>query len=550
MDKTTSIHTVLIALIVFFSLGLSIKNWGFKTDDFSNLYHTAQIENAHDLLELFNDKSIETFCYPSGSTPPPSSFLSGLYRPMSFIYYWPQYYFFGASPYGYYLVTIALHTLNSALLFLLFLLFVAYGLAFLGALYFAFHPSLHNWLGWISAQTYQTELFVLLLLIFCLRCFFDTQQKIFYLLSLILFACNLLLKEATIFMPLWIIPASYLYLSAKTQNSTLTMLKKSFYTSLGFCFVSASYLATRALVFGFTPTGGTGNLTFELSWTSFITRQKARIFDFVSYVSDMIGLCWLPGNHQLLKGVLILSVCISLFILLIHNKNKLLIIFLYGSMLLFSWPALLMHYQPRYSYLGIPFFILAVIVSINSCDIKFSRITKFMSTFGFIILLGYNMLFLEHTLKARACALQSVTKSFTTLLKDQHIQKKPLYFFGLPHHWFAMCVAQAIWFLSGDDQHPVYHHGIVVEVDGFHNYLHSPKTNHHYLTIKPTSNGFTLTTSNIDKLWFCNRNLIEKQSTQHLTINQNILDQQPVFITWDYVYERFIIIDHEHIHQV
>lgn len=524
---------ILFTLIITL-LGIPFTKWGFKTDDFSNLYHTSQIKSINGIFKLFNDKSIESFCYPSGVTPPKSSFLSGLYRPISFIYYLPQYYFFGTHAYGYYLTTIIFHALNSVLLFLLFLFFVPYSLALCGALLFAFHPSLHNWLGWISAQTYQTELFALLLLVIALKKYLDTRRLRFYLIALFLYALNLWLKEATFMLPLWLIPNLYIYLKTTQAGNHTYHIKKSILVTLGFLCISISYFVSRALVFGFEPTGNTGNLTFDFTVYSFITRQKARIFDFISYVSDMFGLCWLPGNNHVFKGTIILGFTTMLVYLFIKNKNKNFILLLYVSTLLFSWPALLMHYQPRYIYLALPFFILAISICLPK-----KRFTIAMLS----ILITCNGLFLIRQLKAREQALNIVTTSFTTLINEQPITGKPLYFFGLPHHWFAMCVAQAIWFLSSKDNYPVYHNGSVVEVAGFHNYLEKPILDQDYLTIMPTDSGFLLTSKDTSKLWFTTNRSGRKLDTLEISMQQELLDQDPTFITWDYKHAKFIVID-------
>ncbi len=529
-NSRTPLTSLAIFLLITITLGIPFTQWGFKTDDFGNLYRTTQIKNVNDFINLFHDKSIEGLYYPSGSAQPPSSFISGLYRPISFIYYWPQYYFFGTNAYGYYLVTIALHALNSLLFFLLLLFFLPYSLALLGSLLFGFHPSLHNWLGWISAQTYQSELLVFSLLLFCLKKYLDPaytkatagklpSKHIFYPLSLTLYAMNLWLKEATFMLPLWIMPATWLYLKDA---------KKSIQVSIGFCFVSISYFISRAIVFGFASTGNPGNLTFDFTWHSFITRQKERLFDVISYVSDMLGLCWLPGNNQVLKGAMIVSIFCILFFLFIKSKQKLLLLFFYASTLLFSWPALLMHYQPRYLYLALPFFIAAVLVSVRP-------INRYMTVTLFTLLITFNALFLIKQLKIREKALHQVTTAFTTLIKENPISNKPLYFFALPHHWFAMSIAQAIWFLSGDDRYPVYHNGSVVEVTGFHNYLGTPQTNNASICVTPTSNGFALQSTNPEIIWF-----EAKKDCMEISIPPEILEQKPLFITWDYQHAKFI----------
>jgi hypothetical protein len=211
--------SLLLFCIIFCILGLPFTHWGFKTDDWGNIWHSVTT-SWKDLWHFFTEgKSIEIFNHPSNSDIEhiEQAFFCGLYRPMSFVYFAPQYWIFGVNPYGYYLATIAFHALASVLFFNLLSFFTTTTAAFLAAAYFGFHPSLWNWLGWTSAQTYQIELFVLLLIFLLLKHFLDRRAWWAYALACFLFLTNIFLREQTIFLPLWLMVAIPLYERSKQR---------------------------------------------------------------------------------------------------------------------------------------------------------------------------------------------------------------------------------------------------------------------------------------------------------------------------------------------
>ena len=294
MKNKNTILSISIFFIVIFILGIPFYKWGFKTDDWSNIYYS--IANSYkDILTFFTKGNIEALCYPSNGTPLPQNFLKGLFRPMSFLYYLPQYLLFKTNAFGYYLVTIIFHALNTVIFFNLLLYFTPTLLAFLSSLLFSFHPSLWNWLGCISAQTYQIELFVLFISVFTLKKYIDTTKFKFYLISCIAFASNLFLKEQTIVFPIWIIPTIFFYCKTQTE----TKYGKPFLLSLGYWITSLFYLIIRAIQFPIISNCDTFNCQPNLA--SFLNRTKERLFDFVTYVSDMFFLSWMPNNHQIIN---------------------------------------------------------------------------------------------------------------------------------------------------------------------------------------------------------------------------------------------------------
>lgn len=453
--------SIILFLLIFVILGLPYTNWGFKTDDFANIYHCF-IKSYKDIIRFFYEGDIERLSLPSNATAT-CHFLRGLYRPMSFIYYLPQVYLFGINPYFYHLSTIAIHAINSVLLFNIFTTIIPINFAFLAALYFGFHPTL-IWIGWISAQTYFTELLVLIFLILNLKKYLDTNKIKYYIYSCILFILNIYLKEQTFVLPIWIIAATYIY-NSKIMNITkskLQILKESIKVSIGFWLILTFYFITRALIFpiDLNPKEHT-SFTFSLSLNSFLSRQKERFFDLVTYIANFFNLNIVPQNHQLIKGTLILFISTILIYLFIKNTKKSLITFLIFSVLIFSWPAILMHYQPRYIYLSLAFFVLTMIVLFKYQETK-SFIYNYQKTFAtfLLILISVNGVYLTKELKKNEAIRHNVMQAFTSLIQEKTIQdainaNKNLHFFNL-NQYFEIGIAQAMWMLSGKSDFNVY----------------------------------------------------------------------------------------------
>lgn len=527
-----TVYGFLLFCAVVGILGIPFKNWGFKTDDYGNIYH-CKIEKLSDVSRFFYEGNMERFNHPSNIPQQDQAFFCGLYRPVSFLYYYLQYLLFGTTPYSYFLVTIILHALNSLLLFFLFCYFSSFLIALFAALFFAFHPSLWNWLGWVSAQTYQIEVLVLLLSLFSLKKYFETKKTWLYLLSCLLYASNLFLKEATIFFPIWIIPAGYLYAQEVLHDHQ--PLKKSALTSCGYWVVALFYLMCRAATFPLTS--NTKTLTFEPTLASFVARQKSRLFDFVSYISDMIGLSWLPQGNPVLKGSIIVTVILFLGWLFYNSTKKRLMLFSFFSMILFSWPALLMHYQPRYIYMALPFFILLFVIGITSYQrIRSTTWLQKPCAVACTLLLLFQTSFLVSRFKQREHVLNQVHTSFLKLTHHEAIKDNPLCFVNLPRHWFAMGTAQAIWLLTNNKK-PVYQYNTGIRLAGRSSYLQTPVVKHDLLSIEKNNDGFECTSKDSNTIWFENQG-----NTASISIPEKYRKQDPVYVTWDYQKGAFKIV--------
>lgn len=569
-----------IALLIILVLGIPFTEWGFKTDDWANILH-SKLTGFADLKNLFTEGNMESINHPSGSGPDRGSFLQGLYRPMSFVYYWPQTLFFGTQAYGYFLVTIILHALNAGLFFLILRSFFGIAASLLAALFFGFHPSLQNWLGWISAQTYFIELFFLGLIFICFYRWLQnschpapssgsgrpgiqsTSNRIgWYLGAVLLFFLNLLLKEASIILCAWTFLATLVYADKITRSSILLACK----ASAGFILAALGYCLIRLNCMPFVASNTT-TLGFTLSWHSFITKQISRTMQFLTYLYDILGLTWLPKGHRLANGCLLLFVLIVLGVLFFKSRHKKIILFCLTSTIMFSWPGLLMHYQPRYMYMGLPWMIVALVLLLKSLlsfetplcgssgravtiiktsansPLTLRKLVRAVSKGLALLCIAALASYIFANMKERAYALHWLDDSMRTLVAQDlpaaGWQRQPLCFFGLPTHWFDMGTAQAVWFLDNAqvEDYPVYQQGPALRMPHQDHARAIPCSDKTEVMQKIHADNMMIELSNTQELELFN---CEKKNTTSVDIahfNNNVW-----FITWDYAHAKFKIL--------
>ena len=222
---------------------------------------------------------------------------------------------------------------------------------------------------------------------------------------------------------------------------------------LPFLGITIGYFLTRLHYFPLTS--NTATLTFQPTWISFKTRMAERVFDFVTFINDILGLTALPQKHPYLKVSLIFTILLVLIWLFIKTRYKLIVFFLVCSIPLFGWPALLMHNQPRYYYLALPLFISIVLILVPIQ--KFSKTIRILCALAITLFICINATFLLHDLKRRELLYHPVTKAFEALVDKSQTQNRSICFVGLPPetHLFGAC-AQAVWLLRGNSEHPVF----------------------------------------------------------------------------------------------
>ncbi|MFA5039649.1 MAG: tetratricopeptide repeat protein [Candidatus Omnitrophota bacterium] len=132
-----------------------------------------------------------------------TSFHYGAYKPVVFLSFAVDYYFFRLEPMGYHAVNLFVHLLSVLLVFRLLLLIKAgTAVAFLTALLFAVHPLRVESVAWITERKDVLYAFFFLLSLVCYGIFRQTRRAGFYALSLGSFLLSLLSKPMALMLPL------------------------------------------------------------------------------------------------------------------------------------------------------------------------------------------------------------------------------------------------------------------------------------------------------------------------------------------------------------
>jgi len=480
---------------------------------------------------------------------PEQSFFAVLYRPFSCIFYALQYKMFGFSAYGYFLTTIILHALNAILFFFLLRRFVPLTAAYLATLFFAFHISFWDWIGWISGQEHIINCTLILIIIHLVKYHLDSKKILPLLGALAVFLISLFTRETAIFFPFWLPCAVYLYRHHGVRQAV--MLQDCIRIAFSFLTVSIVYLGIR-LFFYPLKTQGQG-IKIILNPIAFIVNLKHRFFDAVTFLSDIANLSWLGGGHRFLKGsfiILFIAICFTLFL---HNKNKKLFLFFVLSGFLFMWPALLRYYSSRYLYKVLPFFImggLCLITNARSQRANYSTLLARIAAYIMVVVIIINTSLLTLHMKQREQTLHQTEIALKELVLNQQNNPEKLCFVALPNDPFITGVAQALRMFGYDTSKPIYY-----DQTTFVSFLRQPDKN----PIALTKNGNQLHLISLDpnNVWFCDKNIFTNMGTitvnkyndrgnpvdMDMTLDAQWIEQPLRFVTWDYQAHRFVMLD-------
>jgi hypothetical protein len=513
--------------------------WSFRTDDFGIIWH-SQINSWHDIIKFFTGRGTLSIVQPSNFRPLPQDFFSVFYRPMSYIFYAIQTFFFNFSPYPYFGVKIFFHSLNTVLLQHLFFLFTRNQLvAFFAALLFAFHSTLAgpSGIGWITLETHTINLTLLFFCIIALKKYLDLTKGSFLFLSLLTFNISLFHIETGLFLPLIIVIGVYFY----TNNKNVSIK-----TGTLFFLSSLFYLGTRFAIYSTQESGAGYSFLDRINPLMFL---KTRFFDIINLCCDLAFIPWLGEGHTSIKVSVLSIFAISVITTFVLSKRKNLQLFLFFAFIVMLWPALIRYYTTRYLYTALPLFIAFFLAALKYNTIKVSSFLKkiiFVFTSLFIIANGFYVIASLRTQSQESMVLHN---AFQKLKDHPEILNKNLCFIGLPIKWFRTGITQAVWMQGINKKYPVYYD----QQTTIHDY-ESPFQLH----IVPITDGFRLAIINGANAHFWNFKdsaLYMGSSTIHRKLQDNNavvdisyildkewLDKKPFFITWDYEKNLFKII--------
>jgi len=307
MKRKIPIELLILGCLVVasFAIYANVLSGEFVWDDralFEEHFDVWKFENIRQLLtsqdNLFEDR------------------YTGYYRPFPNLTFLLDRYLWGQNPFGYHLTNIVFHSLSTLCVYwLALILFQRRGLAFLGALCFAWHPVHCEDVAWINGRNNVLSSFFYLLS-FALYLKFTKKEKqwlTYYGLSLFAFLLSMFSKEYALTFPF--IVACYEYcLGQGHPNQRLLNIG---YRIAPYIAIICGYLVVRLIVL---PAYGVKFMHWETFWTRVLTVPKTLAIYFrllilpvnltahyeTTLVSSILDLeLWLPVGIVLCFGCLL-----------------------------------------------------------------------------------------------------------------------------------------------------------------------------------------------------------------------------------------------------
>lgn len=543
--------SVLLFFIIMMVLAIPYFDWGLINDDYGFI-HFSQIKSLKDLLKFFGPHDIGDAFNPSNYQQKVQTFFSAFYRPMQFVLFGLETFFLGINPYRFLLLITVFHAGIAVALFRIFTYFFDDMLSFFGALFFGLHPLLLHWVGVFTCQIYIVDLIYLLLAVGLLKKYLVSKNILFYLMSCLVATVSIFAKETLIVMPVWVAIAGFMWYYHQAQETfSWWHFLNGCYLSLGYGVGGLLYLLCRALVFPMSTgaeSGGAANIL-----KNFLVRQQERLGDFISYACDYCYVGLIPPGNQVIKGTLVVVVALLLVWPFIATKKKMYLGFLIFSMLIFTWPAVLLYYQPRYLYIGLPFFLFIILYSVNYYlqQFQFLRPCAFSLLF---VLASINAAGFMHKQRKKEIVLHTIFTAFQELSDNDNVKNaQSLCFVGLPMHWFGSGNAQAVRLLGGNKKIPVFY--------DINNFLYKREAFYdikkHCLNVSRSRNEVQLTSgdprelifprhlvehSTLGKIFVYAKNVKDEPVNLSIKLNEKIMDHDPLLISWDYAEQQFTIL--------
>jgi hypothetical protein len=389
----------LLGIFVFCAYYFAIKAWFFAEEDFMIIFRAAQIRSFFD----FCNSCVQgiTHYYAVNCTIPKSVFFPSVYfRPIVPIIAYFQYLFFGLNAHSYFVVTILLHAVITGLLFGLLTSVVATSTGLLFSLFFAFHPTLFDWLGKIDLQQHHFALLFALLSVMAFKKSIISDNKIYALCSYGFFLVSILSRETFLILPgiLFLV----LKLFPELHGNKLLSFKSQVKTLVGFCAVILVFFLLRISVNAsvFLSSGTTG-------WFFCFNNGESLVAMAVSFLKFLYNiLLWpmlFPWSTYLffqkyhlifMYNALRVFIAVLLISCFVTNAKKKAVVVFFACALLMCWPLLVIPYgwSYRFFYEGLPFYCGALVLLFDLSSLKNSGLVL-VGKIVFVVLIVINALF-------------------------------------------------------------------------------------------------------------------------------------------------------------
>lgn len=560
MMMTMRKHTLIgaaFAFLVFVLFATAYTHWGFDIDDCGMIYGSWKVF-LQGWAEIFKCKDNSILLHASNYVSSTTDVIPYFYRPFTVLFFAWQYILFQANAYYYFLVMIFFHIINTLFVFyILFALIDSFKWALYGSFFFCFHITLWCWMGWIAAQPYVISLSFLFLSMMLFIHFLRAKKLWSLIASAGVYFGALLLFEMVVFYPLGLLVCwgIFDFLNPRLRLSNINFLAY-LKSSLIFWIITGFYFFLRLSV----SCSSYLKQTTAISWAnlyenvvkSLFCSFSARMPDVYSFFVDLCNICFIPGGNRLLKGTLVVLILISFGYLIYKSSHKKLFFLLSLCFFICMWRIVMARYFPRYFYYAlVPFSMFVTVIIKDYYDYLVMRKKNISAGVFFISVWGIvcgNVYFLNHKMKVREHRSQICMKASSELVKKLADNTRPLCFIGLPHNDFRTGFGQMLWMQGLSPAIKIYYDNVTfvgIANDRAEGILSA------YLI----AGGIRLTSLNQDKLWIIGYdgpalrigkrivNEIDEQLNRVYSVdyifNEDILREDPLFITWDYQLHRF-----------
>ncbi len=234
----SSLIPIFLLVFITFITYINILPNKLFFDDEELIYKNTYIRDLKLIPKYFTSNMIEG-----------AGKISNMYRPILTLSFAFDYFIWKDNPFGYHLTSILLHTINTVLVFILFLrLFGNKLISFFSACLFSVHPAISEAVIYTSGRTDPLYTFfgLLTLIIFISFITSDKFHLVKFIISIITFILALLSKESAIIISLLIILVGII-----SKFGIYLTGKKSIYIISPFIFISILYFYLRLTVLDF-----------------------------------------------------------------------------------------------------------------------------------------------------------------------------------------------------------------------------------------------------------------------------------------------------------
>ncbi|MBI4919940.1 hypothetical protein HY838_01485 [Candidatus Azambacteria bacterium] len=237
---------ILIGILILLVIGAYVKVFRaeFVYDDFGFIVNNKAIQSFSPFSKFFTDPNIFTGSNIAAETGGKN------WRPVASLAFAVEYALFGANPAGFHFVSIFLHILNLALVYVLIVKLVKRrSIAALAAAFWALHPAATEAVSWVSNQSSLIFLGFFILAVLAILNYQENGNKKYLLrISYLFFALALLTKE-TALGGVFIIPFIFLINYREREVIDFRRIFKDFYpfAIIGLAYFYAHYKILGAL---------------------------------------------------------------------------------------------------------------------------------------------------------------------------------------------------------------------------------------------------------------------------------------------------------------